>query len=178
MLLRESITIDNWRKHICTGIIAISAICSGIAAADPQNGIGAYVGLVSATEGSIKSNGLSLGADAQFVLNDNWSLVPYLMISAEHGFNSKTISDGLAGLHIRRWFGDWFVGGQVFEHDRIVLSSGNVQYSAYGAAVGVLAGFEYTSGWGAEVQTDSFETTNNPGIRRNAVRVHLTYRWR
>jgi hypothetical protein len=177
MLLRKAMMMGKWRKHLCTGFIAASAICSGIAAAAPQNGIGTYVGLISATEGGSGSKGLSLGMDAQFTINDNWSLAPYLMVSDERDSASRTVADALVGLQVRRWFGDWFVGAHVFEHDRIVSGNGNVQSSAYGTAPGVLAGFEYASGWGAEVQTDSFESTNTSGIRRNAVRLHLTYRW-
>lgn len=162
----------------CASFVAAAVLCSGIASAAPQNGIGSYVGLISATEGSMNSTGLSLGLDAQFAINDNWSLVPYLMLSAEHTSTSKSAADGLAGLQLRRWFNDWFVGMHVFDHDRIVSGGGTVQSSAYGLAAGVLAGFEYDNGWGAEIQTDSFETTNNIGVRRNAVRLHLTYRWR
>jgi hypothetical protein len=175
---------NKWQKHLCTGFIAASAIFSGIAAAAPQNGIGTYVGLISATEGGSRSKGLSLGMDAQFTINDNWSVVPYLMVSAERDSASRTVADGLAGLQARRWFGDWFVGGHVFDHDWIVFSNGKVQCSAYGSfglAMGVLAGFEYASGWGAEVQTDSLESVcynTTTDIRRNAVRLHLTYRWR
>lgn len=169
-------------KNVCrpgwyAGFVAASAICCGVASAAPQNGIGAYAGLIGATENGTTSKGLSLGVGAQFVISNEWSLNPYLLVSAERAPDSKTVSDGLAGLHLRRWFGDWFVGAQVFVHDRIVSGSGNVQSSAYGLAAGALAGFEYASGWGAEVQTDSFESTNTTGVRRNAIRLHLTYRW-
>lgn len=168
--------MGNLRKLLCICFIAASTFCSGIAAAVPQNGIGAYVGLISAKEGGSESKGLSFGMDAQFVSNDYWSLNPYLMVSDERDSASRTLADGLAGLQIRRWFDDWFVGGQFFVHDRLVFGSGNVQRSTYGPAMGVVAGFEYANGWGAEVQSDSFESAS-PGIRRNAVRLHLTYRW-
>ncbi len=177
MLPRNANVMGKWRQRLTAAFIAVSASCTGIVSASPQNGIGVYAGGITATENGSTSNGVSLGTDAQFVLNDNWSLNPYLMISAERDSNSRTIADGLAGLQARRWFGDWFIGGQVFEHDRIVSGNGNVQSSAYGAAAGVLAGVEYANGWGAEMQTDSFESTNTPGVRRNAVRLHVTYRW-
>lgn len=145
--------------------------------ATPQNGIGAYGGFISATEGSTGSSGLSLGMDAQFAVSENWSLNPYLMLSAERDSDSASRADGLAGLQLRRWFGEWFVGGHMFDHDRIVYSNGNTQYSAYGVAWGMLAGVEYANGWGAEVQTDTFESSNTSGILRNAIRLNLTYRW-
>lgn len=160
------------------GFIAALAICSGIASAAPQNGIGAYAGVVSAKEGEVDSSGLSLGMDAQFAVNEDWSLVPYLMLSDERDSASRTVADGLVGLQARRWLDGWFVGGQFFVHDRIIFDNGIVQYSAYGFAMGVVAGFEGANGWGAEVQTDSFESSNTRGAARNAVRLHLTYRWR
>ncbi len=168
--------MGNLRKLLCIGFIVTAAICPGIAAAVPQNGIGAYVGLISASEGGSESKGLSLGMDAQFVSNDYWSFNPYLMASDERDSASRTLADGLAGIQVRRWFDDWFVGGQFFVHDRLIFGSGNVQSSTYGPAVGAVAGFEFAGGWGAEVQSDSFEPTS-PGIRRNAVRLQMTYRW-
>jgi hypothetical protein len=171
------IKIGQFAKLVHYWLQATLLMFSASAFAAPQNGIGAYGGLISATEGSSGSNGLSLGMDAQFAVSENWSLNPYLMLSAERDSDSASRADGLAGLQLRRWFGEWFVGGHIFEHDRIVYSNGNAQYSAYGVAVGVLAGVEYTNGWGAEVQTDSFESSNTSGIQRNAIRLNLSYRW-
>jgi len=156
--------------------MAVLVICSGIAAADPQNGIGAYAGLIGATEGGSESKGLSLGMDAQFASEGKWSLNPYLMVSDERDAASRTLADGLAGLQIRRWFNDWFVGGQFFVHDSLIFSKSTVQSSTYGPGMGVVAGLEYTSGWGVEVQSESFEYASQ-GMPRNAVRLHLTYRW-
>ena len=70
----------NLPKQLCASLIVTLALCSGMVTAEPLNGIGTYVGLVGATENGVGSSGLSLGADAQFTINDNWSLVPYLMI--------------------------------------------------------------------------------------------------
>jgi hypothetical protein len=161
--------------YICS--ITIMAIAAPAARAAPQNGMGVYVGVIGATEDGVSSNGLSAGVDAQFMLNDVWSVAPYLMLSAERDANSNTIADGLAGLPLRRWYGDWFAGVQAFEHDRIVINNGTVQSSAYGLSGGVVAGFEYANGWGAEAQADLYESTNTVGAKRNALRLHLTYRW-
>jgi hypothetical protein len=168
--------ISDLRKLLCIAPIAVLVICSGIAAADPQNGIGAYVGLIGAKEGGSESKGLSLGMDAQFASKDKWSLNPYLMVSAERDSASKTLADGLAGLQVRRWFDDWFVGGQFFVHDTLVFSNSTVQSSTYGPGMGIVSGFEYANGWGVEVQSESFEYASQ-GVPRNAVRLHLTYRW-
>jgi len=168
--------MSKWQKHVFTCLIAASVLGSQLASADPQNGMGAYAGLIGATENSVGSNGLSLGLDAQFVINDRWSLNPYMLISAERDINSKNVSDGLVGLPVRRWLGEWFVGAHVFEHDRVFIDNGRATDSAYGLGAGVLAGVEYSNGWGAEVQTNS--EFIRPGIQRHALRLHLTYRWR
>lgn len=166
------------KTYLRIGLIAASVFLSGIAVAAPQNGIGVYLGMIGATQNnSVNSSGLSLGVDAQFVLNDNWSLAPYLMVSSERDNASHTVSDGLAGVSLRRWFGEWFAGPQVFEHDLIVMSNGTVNSSAYGLSGGLVAGFEYANGWGAEAQADLFESTMVRGVQRNALRLHLTYRW-
>jgi len=119
---------------------------------------------------------LSLGLDAQFVINERWSLNPYMLISAERDANSKNVSDGMVGLPVRRWLGEWFVGAHVFEHDRVLIDNGRSTDSAYGLGAGVQAGFEYANGWGAEVQTNS--ELIRQGVQRHALRLHLTYRWR
>lgn len=168
---------SNWRQYLFNGCIVFAACCPVIVFADPQNGFGAYAGFVGASENGVNSNGISIGADAQFTINDKWSLNPYLMASAEHSSASTTVSDELVGMQLRRWFGDWFAGVQLFSHDRLTIANGTTQNSAYGAAPGVLAGIEYPSGWGAEIQADAFENTTIPGVSRNAVRLHLTYRW-
>ena len=176
MQLRK-ILPDKWRQHLFSAFIVFGACGPVISYAEPQNGFGAYVGLIGANENGVSSNGVSLGVDAQFTINDYWSLNPYLMTSDEHSSASTTVSDELVGMQIRRWFGNWFVGGQVFAHDRLIYANGTTQNSAYGAAPGVLAGVEYSSGWGAEIQADTYESSSISGVMRNAVRLHLTYRW-
>ncbi|MES1981819.1 MAG: hypothetical protein V4443_05015 [Pseudomonadota bacterium] len=169
--------MGNWQRSLCTGCIALSLTSLQTASASPQNGIGAYAGVISATEAGSASTGLSAGVDAQFVINDRWSLSPYLLISAERNSASTSVADGLAGVHVKRWFGDWFAGAQIFEHDRVIYGNGNAQSSAYGLGMGLLAGFEYASGWGAQVQADLLESSNISSSQRNAVRLHLVYRW-
>lgn len=164
------------QTFFCGGLVALSTLFSPFASSAPQNGMGVYLGVISASENTVASNGLSLGGDAQFALNNDWSLNPYLMLSAERDANSKTIADGLAGVSLRRWLGEWFVGGQVFEHDRLIIDNSAVQNSAYGLGGGIVAGIEYANGWGAAAQAD-FEPNYSTNTQRNALRVHLTYRW-
>lgn len=169
--------INKKQNYLFLCIIAALLVCSKFAAAVPQNGFGIEGGLIGASADGSQSNGLSLGMDAQLVVNDNWSLNPYLMLSLEQNSSAQKMSDGLAGLSIRRWFDEWFVGGHVFEHDLIVFENGTVQTSSYGIGSGLQVGFELANGWGAELQADMFESTISKGVQRNAIRAHLTYRW-
>ncbi len=176
MRLKKLITMrHSWQYFLGGSLFAVC--CTPIAQAAPQNGFGVYAGMIGASENGVASKGLSLGADAQFTIDDNWSLNPYLMASLEHSSASTTVSDELVGLQVRRWVGDWFIGAQVFAHDRLIVGNGSTQSSAYGVAPGVLAGVEYASGWGAEIQADTFENSTTAGVSRNAVRLQLTYRW-
>jgi hypothetical protein len=170
-MTRESIA------RICGAITVALACGANLAFAGPANGIGFYGGVIGASQAGVQSKGLSLGVDAQFMVNDNWSVNPYLMASAERDPDSTSLADGLAGVQLRRWFGDWFVGGHMFEHDLITFRDGRVSSSAYGLAFGPVAGFENAAGWGAAIQLDAFESTIEKGVRRNAVRLHLTHRW-
>jgi len=168
--------MNTLQRQVIICCIVASILAAQPLLAEPQNGIGAYVGLIGATENNVNSGGLSLGLDAQFAINNDWSLNPYMLISAEKNANSQNVSDGMVGLPVRHWLGEWFVGGHVFEHVRVLIDNGRAADSAYGLGAGVMAGFEYANGWGAEVQTDS--ELIRPGIQRHALRFHLTYRWR
>lgn len=166
-----------WSRYGYMSCMLIVAYSPAITYAEPQNGFGVYAGVIGATEGNVINRGVSLGVDAQFVINDKWSLNPYLMASAERSSVSTTASDELIGLQLRRWLGEWFIGVQSIVHDRLAFAGGQVQNSAYGVSPGFVAGFEAANGWGTEIQTDLLESTNTPGVWRNAVRWHLTYRW-
>lgn len=145
--------------------------------ASPQNGFGAYGGLIAASEGEITSKGLSLGSDAQFTINEEWSLNPYLMVSAEKSSASNNICDALVGIQLRYWLSEWFIGGHTFEHLRLIYGNGNTQNSSYGVAGGLLAGFEHANGWGTEIQADLLESAYPQKVKRNAFRFNLTFRW-
>jgi len=148
--------------------------------ADPANGFGLTVGTVSASQGGVASTGGSLGADAQFCLKGGtWSINPYLMISMEKEKDgSEKRSDNLGGVQFRRWVGPVYFGPQLFFHDRLLLSGGNVTNSQYGPGAGVVLGYEARGGFTVGAQLDMLESQFlNTVDRRNAVRVYLGYRW-
>lgn len=163
------------QRQIIFYFLVASIMLSRATLAEPQNGLGAYVGMIGASESGVASGGLSLGLDAQFVINERWSFNPYMQVSAEKNANSKYVADGMVGLPVRRWLGEWFIGAHVFAYDRVLIDNGRAYDSAYGIGAGVQAGFEYSNGWGAEIQTNS--ELIRPGIQRHALRLHLTYRW-
>ena len=145
--------------------------------AGPVSGFGIYLGPIGATEDSFETVGVGFGADAQFVINDSWSLNPFLMSSAERDTDSTitgTTADILVGLQLRYWSGNWFAGPQAFFHDKIIIDSG-ISESLYGPGLGVLAGYEAVSGWGVESQLDAGMAETEI---RYALRLNLTYRWR
>ena len=148
--------------------------------ADPANGIGLVVGAVSASQGGVTSTGQSLGVDAQFGLKGGaWSINPYLMVSMEKDKDgSEKRSDNLGGVQFRRWVGPVYFGPQLFFHDRLLLSGGNVTNSQYGPGAGVVLGYEARGGFTFGAQLDALEAQFlQSADRRNAVRVYLGYRW-
>ena len=161
-----------------TGFLLLAFAASGLQA-EPANGFGVTVGWVSAAQGGVSSSGTSLGVDAQFALDDHWSLNPMLMVSLETTSSSSLrLSDNLGGLQCRRWAGPVYFGPQLFFHDRLQMVGGQVVNSQYGPGVGVVLGWEGASGLSVGAQVDALEGQFlNPTDRRNAVRVHVGYRW-
>lgn len=149
------------------------------AQAGPVNGLALYLGGVAARQGDLHSTGVSLGGDAQFTLNDRWSLNPCLYVSAEGASGSQRVSDGLGGIQVRHWQGNWFLGGQIFYHDRLLSQDGGLLSSQYGPGLGAVTGWEGPSGWIVDAQVDALEGQFfSPDDRRTALRVHVGYRWR
>lgn len=153
---------------------------SNISLSAPQNGFGAYLGFVGATENSVTSGGLSFGGDAQFAINEKWSLNPMLLTSIEKASNSNTVYDFLIGSQFRYWQNEWFSGVQIFEHARLIYGNGRTKSSSYGVSGGALAGFENDDGKGVELQFEvepNYSVNQNTSFYRYAVRLNLTYRW-
>lgn len=155
---------------------------SGVARAEPQNGFGAYVGLAAhayaqaESDGSVtryESGGLSVAGDMQFVVNPQWSLNPYLALSAESVFGdiTGTASNGVAAFQVRRWSGDGYVAAQVGAYVTL-LSTGSRSGTRYGLGYGFAIGRERPNGWGYGAVVDF------PLVIQAAGRLHISYRWR
>jgi hypothetical protein len=164
-----------WRA---AGLALLAGIAATPARAAPENGVGLMLGAVAAREDTMNSAGVSVGLDAQFAVDERWSLNPTLLASAEQASSQWKVSDGMVGLQVRRWFRAAYVGLHAFYHVRVIVRDGTVSNSAYGVAGGLVGGYEGPSGWGAQVQLDALENSGVPSVYRNAVRAHATYRWR
>jgi hypothetical protein len=160
--------------------LAVITALSGALRAEPSNGFGVTLGGVVARQGGNSSGGASLGGDAQFVLNPQWSINPYLMVSYERSKALKqNLSDNLGGIQARYWFDRIYVGPQVFFHDRLLYQGGRVSSSTYGPGIGAVLGWEGPSGCSVGAQLDALESQFGTGVaQRNALRVYLGYRWK
>ena len=166
-------------KGVHPGLALLLALPT-VLQAQAANGFGLAIGGVAASQGGRSSSGLSVAGDAQFLLNSHWSLNPFLMVSVEKdsGSPKQNLSDNLGGLQARRWFGQAYFGPQFFFHDRLLYNGGTASSSQYGPGLGLEAGWEGRSGLTLGAQFDGMEGQFlNAGNRRNAVRVHVGYRW-
>lgn len=172
------------RATALTLLVLFAAGCPALAA--PQNGFGLAGGLVA---GSVitgyrgepqryTSAGLSALGDAQFTVNKRWSLVPFLYLTLErpHGDITGTVSNGAAGFQVRRWWGDWFLGGHVGYYVELQERSGYSQ-TRYGPGVGAVLGKERDDGLIWSVQFDVPNSLLAFNADRLALRVQAGWRW-
>ena len=166
--------------------VALFALFTGTAQANPHNGFGLNAGLVNHSRDCVclasTSSGLSLGLDYQFALSNNLSISPFLMTSVESNSNvsGTAFSHGILGVQLRFWAGGMFFGGHVGNYSE-VLSNGTLSLSGSGGGAGLVAGWENPNG-GLYVmgQADS-ATVKYSGlsdIKISAVRLSVGYRWK
>jgi hypothetical protein len=169
--------------------VSVAALCgqvtgAPVAVAEPQGGFGLagglalHAGRVPAIGGpgqSYSSGGASLAGDAQFVINERWSLNPYLLLSLERSDAplSATISNGAAGLELRRWRGGHYLGLRTGAYVELIASSTNVS-TAYGPGLGMSLGGEREDGfsWGLSLDLSrvTLVSVNHIGLRLNVGR--------
>lgn len=162
------------------GLILLSLGALDARAAD--NGIAVYAGGVHSNDSSLygTSKGFAVGVDAQFVVNDDWSFNPYLLISSETTDRSYDVINGEGGLQARYWMGSWFVGGQFLFHDMLLKQNGTVGSSLYGPALGLAAGWEGSGRWSVVLEANALEkgsTVATPNNNRTDVLLLVGYRW-
>jgi hypothetical protein len=153
------------------------------AQATPDNGFGLYLGALSSRDSSLygNSNGGFVQADVQFMVDEHWSLNPYLLLGSESTDRSFDIETGEGGLQARYWMGgSTFLGGQFFFHDSLLKQGGTVSSSLYGPGIGFGAGWESDSHWTVSVAANAYRMWSaygQPATTRSEVLLLIGYRF-
>ncbi|NNM52151.1 MAG: hypothetical protein HKM02_07985 [Pseudomonadales bacterium] len=158
--------------------------------ADPQNGFSfaigsayhdAHVSINGVPQQHYKGPGLGIGGDAQFVVNEHWSVNPFLQAAAEyatgdlrtHLFNSQ------GGLEIRRWWGNVYVSPMLDESAEQLYKGATITRATFGPGVGLATGWESSHGWLVRLQADAPEILYfSANQRRAGAWLLVGYRWR
>jgi len=165
-------------------MLGLFLLCLGaLDARAADNGIALYVGGVHSNDSDVygTSRGAAFGVDAQFVVNEDWSFNPFLLISSvTTDINNLDVYNGEGGLQARYWIGSWFLGPQFLFHDTLLKQNGTVGQSLYGPAFGLTAGWESPSGWSVMLEANALEngtTQSVPKNNRSDVLLLVGYRW-
>lgn len=188
------------RTLLIVGVLAL--LVPSIASADPKTGLGLEVGAtqqsgdITVSGGGASGGlnyssdaGLGLGIDFQFALSKSWSLGIFVegmdntSYSCTGCGSGNEVSSVSYGLDLRYWFDTVFLGLRALAINETFHPSGGGQsMTGNGAAAGVTAGWEGSSGVFAKIVYDS-GTTNweSSGITyRDAVdvvRLFVGYRF-
>lgn len=146
--------------------------------AQPVNGLGAFAGYAHHWfNEDLTSAGLSLAGDAQFAVNERWSLNPILQLSQEQasGVLSGTVRNAAIALQLRAWMGAFYAGAHVGLYYRY-FEGGFAPASRSTSGGGIAAGWEGAGGWVLGAQVDAPEPRARP--LAYGARLHVGYRWR
>jgi hypothetical protein len=167
----------RWRWP-AAATLALALACSAAAVqAQPANGLGAFAGYAYHWfNKDLTSAGLSLAGDAQFAINDRWSLNPILQLSQEQasGAISGTVRNAGIALQLRGWMGAFYAGVHAGLYYRY-FEGGFAPASRSTSGGGVAAGWEGSGGWILGAQVDAPEPRVSPVAY--GVRLHVGYRW-
>ena len=180
---------STMRSLVLPSMAALLCLWGAQAEAAPGNGFGLYVGALSSRDSTLygNSNGGLVAVDAQFMLNQDWSFNPYLLLDSEStGNSSLDVENGEGGLQARYWMGDVFVAPQFLFHDTLLKQSipgqgSTVSSSLYGPGIGLAAGWESDSHWTVMVETNVFRLAGAYGssaTTRSEALLLFGYRWK
>ncbi|HEY1774050.1 MAG TPA: hypothetical protein VGH91_12760 [Gammaproteobacteria bacterium] len=170
------------RLRVLTSVLA-ACLYAGTAHATPNNGFGVYLGALSSSDSSLygNSHGGLIAADAQFMVDEHWSLNPYLLLDSESTGQSFDINNYEGGLQARYWMGgDTFVAPQFLFHDTLLKKGGTVSSSLYGPGVGLAAGWEGDSHWSVMLAANIFRLAGaygSPATTRSEAMLLIGYHW-
>jgi hypothetical protein len=174
--------ISAARLRVFATVLA-ACFYAGAGHAAPNNGFGVYLGALSSSDSSLygNSHGGLVAVDAQFIVNDQWSLNPYLLLDSESTGQSFDINNGEGGLQARYWMGgSLFVGGQFLFHDTLFKRGGTVGSSLYGPGIGVAAGWESDSHWSVALAANVYRLAGVYGsaaTNRSEAMLLIGYHW-
>lgn len=171
--------------------IALFFVFTGSAVADPRSGFGLNAGSASYTMTpqsgtSYSTSGLSLGMDYQIAVAKRFSINPFLMTSAESrnvSGISVSVGHGIAGLQLRYWAGNMFLGGHLGNYSEVqsyTVGTSTVSLSRSGGGAGLVAGWENPNGgFYAMGQLDSANIKDSSSeVSLSGLRLSLGYRWK
>ncbi|MFI4921806.1 MAG: hypothetical protein ACHQAZ_09230 [Gammaproteobacteria bacterium] len=174
--------ISAARLRVLASVLT-ACLYAGAAHATPNNGFGVYLGALSSSDSSLygTSHGGLVAVDTQFMVNDHWSLNPYLLLDTESTDRSFDISTGEGGLQARYWMGgSIFLAGQLLEHDTLLKQGSTVSSSLYGPGIGLAAGWESDSHWSVTLATNLYRLAGSYGssaTTRSEAMLLIGYHW-
>ena len=171
------------RALASVGLLLV-ALWGGQAQAAPDNGFGLYLGAISSRDSGLYGNGHGglVQADVQFIVDEHWSLNPYLLLGSEStnhaGYDIET---GEGGMQARYWMdGAWFLGGQFLFHDTLIDQHSTVGASLYGPGIGLGAGWEGEGRWSVSLAANVYRLGSGYGgaaTTRSEAMLLVGYRW-
>ena len=169
--------------RVLGGLLACA--CALPAQAAPDNGFGLYAGALSSRDSTLygNSNGGVVAVDAQFMMNDRWSLNPYLLLDSESTDHSFDLQNGEGGLQARYWLhGTGFMAAQFLFHDTLLTQKqgGTVSRSMYGPGIGAAAGWEGDGHWSVMLTANVFRLGTGygqPATTRSEAMLLIGYHW-
>jgi len=168
-------------------IVLLTVPAWHLALAAPGNGFGLAGGptahsvrltFLDGTSQRYTSAGLGVTGDAQFVVNERWSLDSFLSLTLErsHGDVTATLSNGMAGFQVRRWFGQFFMGAHLGEYTELLRDATHAQ-TVYGPGMGAAVGQERPDGLIWSAQLDLPRKLIAPGEVRVGLLLQVGWRW-
>ena len=179
----------------CLTILGAAAILvAGTAWGGGKNGIGLYGGIVRhkfhrkqdvGEPLDFTSVGINVTGDAQFMINESWSIVPALMFSREKtsnifnvpGNTEGTVTSYNATLQGRLWFGGIFLGAHVGVYQASVKTHTGQVFETGGNGFGVAGGWESEGGFILNIQFDLQERAFDDTEKVSAIRLQAGFRW-
>ena len=175
--------------RLCRSLLPLLLLFPALSHADPQPGFGLALALaehhadVSFNQAPFQvynSHGAGLAGDAQFVINPNWSLDPYLEFAYEHshGDVQTALINASGGLMLRHWWQNVYVGPALEYGGEGLLQNQTVSRSSFGPGVGVGLGYESPRGLTLGLQVDAPQALYfSRNQRRSGAWLTLGYRW-